>query len=129
MTIITKGITITGTILADEPLQIAGTVVGDVVSADHEVILEPGARVEGSVLARSIVVRGASAGRLAAREIVRMQTGARVRADIAAPRIALEEGAVFNGRVEPARTEAAFRVADYRAKGAPTAQAAGAARA
>ena len=122
MTTITKGLRITGTILAEEPLRIAGTVVGDVVSTDHEVILEAGARVEGAVLARSIVVRGSSAGRLVAREGVWMQRGADVRADIAAPRIALDDGAIFNGRVEPARTEAAFRVADYRAKTAAGAQ-------
>lgn len=53
-------------------------------------------------------------GRLVARDIVRVLEGATVRGDVAAPRIELEEGAVFNGRVEPARVEAAIRVAAYR---------------
>ena len=33
-----------------------------------------------------------------------------------APRIVMEDGAVFNGSVEPARIEAALRVAAYRRK-------------
>jgi hypothetical protein len=32
----------------------------------------------------------------------------------------MEEGAIFNGSVEPARIEAALRVAAYRRKGEPS---------
>ena len=47
---------------------------------------------------------------------VRLLRTAWVKADIASPRITMEEGATFNGSVEPARIEAALRVAAYRRK-------------
>jgi cytoskeletal protein CcmA (bactofilin family) len=115
-TTIGKGITITGTIQAEEPVTIAGTVHGDVLASDYDVTVEAGARVDGAVTARSITVRGRSSGRLIARELVRVQHSAAVKADVRAPRLALEEGATFNGCVEPAKTDAAFLVAAYRSR-------------
>jgi cytoskeletal protein CcmA (bactofilin family) len=113
-TTIGKGITITGSIQAQEPVTIAGTVLGDVLASDHDVTVELGARVDGAVTARRITVRGRSTGRLIARELVHVQHSAAVKADVAAPKLALEEGATFNGSVEPAKTDAAIRVAAYR---------------
>jgi cytoskeletal protein CcmA (bactofilin family) len=115
-TTIGKGITITGTIEAQEPVTIAGTVHGNVHASDYDVMVEAGGRVEGTVTARSVTVRGRSFGRLIAREFVRVQHTAAVKADVRAPRLALEEGAMFNGCVEPAKTDAAFLVAAYRSK-------------
>jgi cytoskeletal protein CcmA (bactofilin family) len=115
-TTIGKGITVTGTIHAQEPVTIAGTVTGDVLASDFDVIVELGARVEGAVTARRITVRGRSSGRLIARELVHVQQTAAVKADVRAPKLALDEGAIFNGCVEPAKTDAAFLVAAYRNK-------------
>ena len=50
---------------------------------------------------------------------MRVQQSAAVKGDVAAPRLALEEGATFNGSVEPAKTDAAIIVAAYRNKNAP----------
>jgi cytoskeletal protein CcmA (bactofilin family) len=116
ITTIGKGITVTGSIHADEPLLIAGTVKGDVLAADYDVTVEPGANVDGAVTARRITVRGTSRGRLIAREFVRVLHTAAVKADVASPRMSLEEGATFNGSVAPARTDAAMRVVAYRNK-------------
>ena len=58
----------------------------------------------------------AQVGRLVASDIVRLEDGAAVKADVAAPLFSLAEGARFNGRVEPSRVDAAFRVARYRDK-------------
>lgn len=115
-TTIGKGITIKGTIHAQESVTIAGTVNGDVLASDFDVTVEAGARVDGAVTARSITVRGRSSGRLIAREVVRVLRSAAVRADVRSPRLALEEGATFNGQVEPAKTDAAILVAAYRNK-------------
>ena len=46
ITTIGKGITITGSIQAGEPVTIAGTVNGDVLASDYDVTVEAGARVE-----------------------------------------------------------------------------------
>jgi cytoskeletal protein CcmA (bactofilin family) len=115
-TTIGKGITITGSIQAQESVIIAGTVHGDVLASDHDVTVELGARVDGAVMARNITVRGRSSGRLIAREVVRVHDSAAVQADIASPKLSIEEGATVNGCVEPAKTDAAMRVVAYRNK-------------
>lgn len=113
-TIIGGNLKVTGTIEADEPVAIVGPITADLLVPNHEVTVEPGGLIDGAITARSITVFGGSMGRLIARDIVRVLEGATVRGDVAAPRIELEEGAIFNGRVEPARTEAALRVSAYR---------------
>ena len=118
-TTIGKAITITGTIHAEEPVLIAGAVTGDVHVSNFDVTVETGGSVDGAVTGRTITVRGQTSGRLIARELVRLLDKSVVRADIAAPRLALQEGASFNGSVEPARTDAALLVAAYRGKGDP----------
>ena len=118
-TTIGKGITITGSIQAGEAVTIAGTVNGDVLASDYDVTVEAGARVEGAVTARTITVRGRSTGRLIARDVVRVQQSAAVKGDVAAPRLWLEDGATFNGSVEPAKVDAAMIVAAYRNKNTP----------
>ena len=116
-TIIGGNLKVTGTIEADEPVAIVGPITADLLVPNHEVTVEANGRIDGHITARSITVFGGSMGRLIARDIVRVLEGATVRGDVAAPRIELEEGAIFNGRVEPARTEAAMRVAAYRQQG------------
>jgi cytoskeletal protein CcmA (bactofilin family) len=115
MTNIGRGIAITGTVRSEEPLAIAGKIKGDVVAADHEVTLENGSDIDGAVMARTIVVLGKiTSGRLVGRDAVRLQKGASVQADIATPRFAMEDGATFNGRVDPSKVDAAFKVAEHR---------------
>jgi cytoskeletal protein CcmA (bactofilin family) len=116
MTTIPRAITITGTIHADEAMTIAGTVTGDVHAANADITLEKGARVDGAVMGRTITVRGHSRGRLIARELVWVHETASVKGHVAAPKIVLEDGALFNGSVEPARVYAALIVAAYRGK-------------
>lgn len=124
MTSIGRGIAISGTVRSEEPLSIDGSIKGDVFANDHEVTLEPNADVDGAVLARNIVIKGKYTGRLVAKDTVRLLKGARVKADVASPRFALEDGAVFNGKVDPAKTEAAFAVAGHRDAAKETANAA-----
>jgi cytoskeletal protein CcmA (bactofilin family) len=116
ITTIGKGITVRGTIQAEEPVTILGTVTGDVMASDYDVTVEAGAHVDGAVMARRITVAGNSKGRLIARELVCVHPTAAVKADVASPKLSLAEGATFNGSVEPARTDAAMRVAAYRSK-------------
>jgi cytoskeletal protein CcmA (bactofilin family) len=114
-TTIGKGVNITGSLTADEPVSIIGTLNGELLVANHAVTVEMGGRVDGAVTARVITVQGGSAGRLIARDVVRVLDGATVKADITTPKLALEDGALFSGKVDGgARVEAATRVAVYR---------------
>ena len=117
-TTIGKGVNITGSLTADEPVSIIGTLRGELLVANHAVTVESGGRVDGAVTARVITVQGGSAGRLIARDVVRVLQGATVKADVTSPRLALEDGAMFIGKVDGgARAEAAARVAAYRQNG------------
>jgi cytoskeletal protein CcmA (bactofilin family) len=116
MTTIGKGSVVTGTIHAEEALSVEGTVKGEVLMTNHDVTLEHGGRIEGSTTARSITIKGTFVGRMIAIRGVHLHRTAWVRAEIAAPAITMEDGATFNGSVEPARIEAALRVAAYRRK-------------
>ncbi len=109
-----KAVTVKGSIQGGEAIAISGAVIGDVVAMNENVTIEVEGRVEGVITAREIIVRGTSSGRLVATELVRLQSGSQVNADVAAPKLAIEEGAIFNGRVDPGRAEAAARVTAYK---------------
>jgi cytoskeletal protein CcmA (bactofilin family) len=113
-TTIGKGLVITGSLSATEPVSIGGVVTGDVTVMGGAVILEADGRVDGSITAREVDVHGRLSGRLIAAEIVWLHSSCNVRAEIASPKLAMDEGAIFSGRVEPGRAEAAMRVAAYR---------------
>jgi cytoskeletal protein CcmA (bactofilin family) len=59
-------------------------------------------------------VHGTVTGKLTATEIIDIRRDARVQAQVAAPRLALEEGGTVNGRIETRSVDAAVRVAQYR---------------
>ena len=116
MTYIGKGIVLTGTIHAEESVTIAGSLKGEILANNVDVTLDAGGRIDGGATATSITIGGTFVGRLIALKAVRLTRTAWVKAEIAAPRIVMEDGAMFNGSVEPARIEAALRVAAYRRK-------------
>jgi cytoskeletal protein CcmA (bactofilin family) len=116
MTNIGKGSVVTGTINAEESVSVSGTLKGEILANHHDVVIEHGGRIEGNATVRSIVIKGTLVGRIIAIQGVRLHHTAWVRAEIAAPAIAMDDGAIFNGSVEPARIEAALRVAAYRRK-------------
>jgi cytoskeletal protein CcmA (bactofilin family) len=107
-------IVVTGSVSAEEDLEIHGTVRGHLAAPDHCVRLEADAHVEADVLARDITVLGRTVGKLTATEIVDVRSSARVQGQIAAPRLVLDEGAVVNAKVETRSVDAAVRVAQYR---------------
>lgn len=113
-TTIGKAITVIGTVQTGEPIAISGTITGDVLAGGNDVTVEADGHVEGAVSARAITVHGRLEGRLIATDMVRLSEDATVIGDVASPKLAIQDGAIFNGRVEPARAEAASRVAAYR---------------
>jgi len=116
MSTIGKGIVVTGTIEAQESVAISGSVQGEILATAHDVTLEQGGRIDGNATAKTVNLKGTFVGKIIALQSVRIHKTAWVKADIAAPSIAIDDGAVFNGTVEPARIEAALRVAAYRRK-------------
>ena len=82
---------------------VAGSVLGT-VSADDQVIVTKGGRVEGGVEAREVVLGGEVHGSVDARERLEIQASAVVRGDLHAPRLMVQEGAVVEGDVSIAES-------------------------
>jgi cytoskeletal protein CcmA (bactofilin family) len=97
-----SSVVIKGELSAKEDVVIAGRVEGSINVTGHLVVVEAGAHVVGDITATGIVVSGAVHGSLLAEERIQAQVGADLQGDISAPRIALADGAVVNGRIETA---------------------------
>jgi cytoskeletal protein CcmA (bactofilin family) len=97
-----SSVVIKGELKAHEDVVIAGRVEGSINVTGHLVVVEAGAHVVGDITATGIVVSGAVHGSLLAEERIQAQVGADLQGDISAPRIAVADGAVVNGRIETA---------------------------
>ena len=102
---------IRGEITAQEALTIAGQVDGTIDVAGHIVTVEQGALVAADISAAAIVVCGKVQGTLAAATRIHLQSGAEVKGDLNAPKLAVEDGAGVQGKVQVAGQERATMVA------------------
>jgi len=93
-------ITIKGDVSGDEDLVIHGRIEGKVNLAQHNVTIGPEGRVKADVHGRTVVVEGEVEGNLRAQEQIILRHTAKVEGSIAAPRVSLEDGAVFRGGIE-----------------------------
>jgi cytoskeletal protein CcmA (bactofilin family) len=103
-----------GQLIAQEDLLIEGAIDGEIEAPGHAVAVDAAASVNATVFARDVTIHGTLVGKVTAVEIVDIRDGATVAADIVAPCVLLADGAVFNGRIEMKRADAAVRVARYR---------------
>ena len=95
-----RSITIRGEVSGDEDLLIQGRVDGSVTLPQQSVIVGKEGRVKAGITGRIVTVEGEVEGDLTAQEQVVLRSTARVRGDITAPRLVLEDGANFRGLVD-----------------------------
>jgi len=93
-------ITIKGDVSGDEDLVIQGRIEGKVNLGQHNVTIGPDGRVKADVQGRTVIVEGEVEGDLLAQEQIILRQTAKVQGSIAAPRVSLEDGAVFRGGIE-----------------------------
>jgi len=93
-------ITIKGNVTGDEDLVIQGQIDGKVKLGKHNVTIGSDGRVKADVHGRTVVVEGEVEGDLRAQEQIVLRRTAKVIGSIAAPRVTLEDGAVFRGAIE-----------------------------
>ncbi len=65
-----------------------------------ELVIAPPAVVNGEVKALTLSISGTVSGNLTARDKIRLEKSARVQGKLIAPRLAVEDGSVFNGEIE-----------------------------
>ncbi len=91
-----------GTLTGSAEVTIEGTVKGTVRTEAGVLVAESGT-VEAQVHGRSVVVAGTVKGNVTADERIELRPSARLVGDITAPRILIEDGATFEGKVEMKR--------------------------
>ncbi len=115
---IPRGMILTGAVEAAEDITVRGRITGDVLAPAHAVSITEGARVDGTITARDVTIAGQTEGTVLA-EVVDIRASAHVTGRLLTPHVILQEGASFNGTVEPDRADAARRVGEYRRRPSP----------
>ena len=101
-TCIGQTIFVKGQLSATEDILIAGRVEGEIQLHEHVLTVHPTAQLTAEVLAKTVIVEGAVRGDIVAGQSVALHNTASVAGKIEAPRIAISDGANFNGRIETA---------------------------
>lgn len=98
--ILTHGICIKGELTGKADLIIDGDVQGSIRLGDARLTVGKGGHIRANIEASEIVVHGQVEGNLRGRERVVLGGSCHVLGDLEAPRVAIEDGASFKGRVE-----------------------------
>lgn len=93
-------VVIKGEVSAREDLTISGRVEGKVEVRDHVVRVGREAQVHASIQARAVIVEGTVKGNINATERIELLEQGTVEGDIAAPKVAMAEGAQFRGKID-----------------------------
>ena len=104
-TIIGPETRVSGELRGDEDVIVRGRVDGRVVLTST-LTIEEGAIVQADVEARVVLVSGVVVGNVTATEIVRLSDKARVIGDLTAPKVVIESGAAYRGRLDMGDIEA-----------------------
>jgi cytoskeletal protein CcmA (bactofilin family) len=121
--VIAAGIKINGEISGTESILIEGRVEGRISLAGNDVTIGRSGQVMADVIAKTIRVAGEVNGDLKAKERVVISGTGNVRGNVVAPRVVLEDGAIFKGSIDMDPGDA---VAAERAAGKSSAKANGA---
>ena len=95
-----KSVRIKGDLSGSEDLYIDGQVDGTIQLSGNSLTIGPNGRVHASVSAKNVIVGGTIEGNIQAGERTELRKTAVVNGDVQSKRIAIEEGAFFNGKLE-----------------------------
>jgi cytoskeletal protein CcmA (bactofilin family) len=94
--LLSRGVSIKGSVKFHNELLIDGEVEGEINSTGTLTIGEH-ARIRGEIKTKSVKVRGTVEGNISATERCELQAGCTLRGDIEAPRLVVDENAMFLG--------------------------------
>ena len=95
-----KSVLIKGELSGSEDLTIEGRVEGKIELKQHVLTIGPHGRIKAQVAAKVVVVLGEVLGNIEASDKVVIRDSGVVEGDIAAPRVAIAEGARFRGMID-----------------------------
>jgi len=105
-----KTIVISGEVKGSEDLIVDGRVEGTVSLSESRLTIGPSANVAADLSAKDVLVMGRVQGNIVASGRVELRAGCSLEGDIRALRLAVEDNAVFRGKVD--LTQAVSRPAD-----------------
>jgi cytoskeletal protein CcmA (bactofilin family) len=100
-----------GELAGEEDLMVEGRVEGKILLPQNAVTVGAKGRVAAEVHARAILIDGEVEGNLVAEEQIVIRRSGRVRGDLVAPRVTIEDGARFKGSIDMEPKRAATPVA------------------
>jgi cytoskeletal protein CcmA (bactofilin family) len=108
--VIGRSIRIDGDVRGEEDLRIEGDIRGTIQLLNHCLTIGPKGRLKADAYAKSVTVDGEVNGDLYASECVNIHSSARVKGNVVALLVNLEEGARFKGSIDmdPERVECAL---------------------
>jgi cytoskeletal protein CcmA (bactofilin family) len=95
-----KTIVIRGEVQGQEDLIVDGRVEGTVSLAENRLTIGPSADVAADITAKDVLVLGRVQGNVIASGRVELRAGCNLEGDIRALRLAVEDNAVFRGKVD-----------------------------
>ena len=98
-----KSVVIKGELNGSEDLTIEGQVEGKIELRQNVLTIGPNGKIKAQVFAKSVVILGEVTGNVTASEKVEIRDNGSVDGDIAAPRVAIAEGAHFRGSIDMQR--------------------------
>lgn len=101
-----KSVVIKGELTGSEDLTIEGHVEGKIELRQNVLTIGPNGRIKAQVFAKSVIILGEVTGNVTASEKVDLRDNGAVDGDIAAPRVAIAEGAHFRGSIDMQRAGA-----------------------
>ena len=106
-----KSVVIKGELSGSEDLYVDGRVEGNIELRDNNLIVGPNGDVKANVSAKGVVIQGKVEGTVKATDRVELRKSAVMSGDVITQRIAVEEGAMFRGKIdiqkEPGKAAAA----------------------
>jgi cytoskeletal protein CcmA (bactofilin family) len=95
-----KSVVVKGELSGSEDLYVDGQVEGSIELRNNSLIVGPNGSIKATVTAKSVVIQGKVDGAISASERVELRKTAVVNGDVSSHRIAIEDGASFQGKID-----------------------------
>ena len=95
-----KSVVIRGEVKGNEDLIVDGRVEGTISLSESRLTIGPNANVAADLSARDVLILGQVKGNIVAAGRVELRAGSLVEGDVRALRLAIEDNAVFRGKVD-----------------------------
>jgi cytoskeletal protein CcmA (bactofilin family) len=95
-----QSVVIKGELSGGEDLTLDGRVEGKISLPDHVLTVGANATLDAEIIAKVVIILGTVKGNVTAKEKFELKTGGSMDGTLAAPKVAMAEGATFNGKIE-----------------------------